>query len=124
MFKLPNSRYSLIKVEKIGSRNWRLLAKYKTPYGDVPEGFLSNGASSPRLFWAVISPATRYFEASVLHDYLLQVHKNDPEVVTLEVCNKSFYQCAKDYGANPLVAYVAYKLVSAYTHFKKFIKGI
>lgn len=119
MYKRPESHYSLIKVQKIGSRNWKLLDRYKTPYGDVPAGFISNGASSPRVLWSIISPATRYFEASVLHDYLLYVRKRNPEIVPLSLCNKRFYLCAKDHGANPLVAYIAYKLVSAYTHIKE-----
>lgn len=40
----------------------------------VPAGFITDGASIPRLFWAVLSPFGDYFEAAVIHDYLYSVH--------------------------------------------------
>lgn len=37
----------------------------------VPDGFVSDFASIPRIFWAVIGhPAGKYAQAAVLHDFL------------------------------------------------------
>lgn len=37
---------------------------------EVPRGFISDGASVPRLLWSWIPPLGRYGQAAVLHDYL------------------------------------------------------
>lgn len=37
---------------------------------NVPEGFVSDLASVPRLFWEVMRPEGRYAYAAVVHDYL------------------------------------------------------
>lgn len=36
----------------------------------IPEGYASDFASIPRIFWTLIPPHGRTAEASVLHDYL------------------------------------------------------
>lgn len=36
----------------------------------VPEGFVTDFASVPRIFWPIFPPAGRYCEAAVIHDYL------------------------------------------------------
>ena len=36
----------------------------------VPKGFVTDGASVPRLFWNLIPPWGRYGQAAVVHDYL------------------------------------------------------
>lgn len=67
------------KFEKYGSNNGSMLIKvldnfrYLSSYGviKVPKGFLSDGASVPRPFWAIFSPFNGdYFEAALIHDYL------------------------------------------------------
>lgn len=37
----------------------------------LPKGFISDGASVPRLFWSVFPPVGEYFGSALLHDYLL-----------------------------------------------------
>jgi hypothetical protein len=36
----------------------------------VPRGFLSDGASVPRLFWGIFSPFGNPFRAALIHDFL------------------------------------------------------
>src|ERR1035438_5360681 len=36
----------------------------------IPEGFSTDGASIPRLFWNIFIPTGPYFQAAVIHDYL------------------------------------------------------
>ena len=36
----------------------------------VPEGFETDFASIPRIFWSIMPPTGRYSRAAVLHDYL------------------------------------------------------
>jgi hypothetical protein len=36
----------------------------------VPKDFITDGASIPMIFWAILSPFGDYFAAAVVHDYL------------------------------------------------------
>jgi hypothetical protein len=71
-----------IKTEKIGKRTWRVVRDF----GPVPYGFITDGASVPRLFWWVASPCTDAFEAAVLHDYRLSINdKNADRLFLLDL---------------------------------------
>ena len=65
-----------LKTEKIGSQKWKLLEDVQvSSLGyciNVQEGFVSDMASIPKLFWNLIgSPFTgRYTEAALVHDAL------------------------------------------------------
>lgn len=41
-------------------------------YVDIPEGYISDGASVPRIFWWLLPPQGDYGQAAVLHDYLCE----------------------------------------------------
>ena len=43
-----------------------------TSYVYVPKGYLTDGASVPRLFWNIIPPWGAYGQSCVLHDYLCE----------------------------------------------------
>ena len=45
----------------------------------VPEGFESDGASTPRIFWAIIPPFKRVKKAAFIHDYLCRKAKSVEE---------------------------------------------
>lgn len=38
----------------------------------VPAGFISDGATVPRIFWPIFPPIGRYLKATLVHDYYLQ----------------------------------------------------
>lgn len=40
------------------------------PIITVPTGFLTDGASIPRLFWNILGPHGPWFRAAVVHDFL------------------------------------------------------
>lgn len=63
-----------IKTEKIGKRTWVILEQF----GPVEPGFITDGASVPRLFWWIASPCTDAFEAAVLHDWRLFNEMSNP----------------------------------------------
>lgn len=37
----------------------------------VPKGFISDGATVPKLFWSVFPPVDIYFKSCILHDWLV-----------------------------------------------------
>lgn len=58
-----------------GSMILRLTHRFRylsTRHGEikVPEGFHTDGASVPRVFWNIFSPFGDYFCAALIHDYL------------------------------------------------------
>jgi len=59
---------------KGGSRLLMITApfRFRSPLGiiTVPSGFVTDGASVPRIFWNIFSPFGSYFRAAVIHDYL------------------------------------------------------
>jgi uncharacterized protein DUF1353 len=55
---------------KGGSIRWQPNAWQKLQEVIVPEGFVSDLASIPRVFWQVLRPEGRYAYAAVVHDYL------------------------------------------------------
>lgn len=55
------------------SRLFKLVGQFrvKTSKGTftVPAGFVTDGASIPRIFWNILSPFGPYFGAAIFHDY-------------------------------------------------------
>ncbi len=43
----------------------------------VPTGFLTDGASIPRIFWSIFSPVGSTFPAAVIHDFLYSKHNTE-----------------------------------------------
>ena len=59
-----------------GSRVFKLTSRFRyfSTIGeiDAPVGTKTDGASIPRIFWAILSPFGDYFSAAVIHDFLYQ----------------------------------------------------
>lgn len=55
-------------------RMFRLIGPFTcySSYGTitVPAGFITDGASIPRVFWTLLMPFGPYFAAAIIHDYL------------------------------------------------------
>lgn len=71
--------YSYYAKEKLKKDYWVVKKGFVYYLGDVyntyvtvPQGYLSDGASVPRMFWNIIPPWGDYGQACVLHDYLCQ----------------------------------------------------
>lgn len=43
-------------------------------YVDVPTGFITDGATIPRVLWWLLPPIGEYSQATTLHDYLCRVY--------------------------------------------------
>ena len=64
------------------TRWWKLVEAFEYHVGGytsklvihVPEGFSTNFASVPRVFWAIYPPWGKYGKAAVVHDYLYKNH--------------------------------------------------
>jgi hypothetical protein len=83
-----------LKVELLANgRSARLIHPYRIGTADgriieVPEGFVTDFASVPRLFWRIVPPWGRYSPAAVVHDYLYQsakVSRKEADDIFLEL---------------------------------------
>ena len=41
----------------------------------IPKGFITDGATIPKLFWNILSPFGRFFKSCALHDYICLMAK-------------------------------------------------
>lgn len=63
--------------------NNRMLVVFLNPISingvNIPKGFITDGATIPKLFWNILSPFGRYFKSCALHDYvclMAKLHNN------------------------------------------------
>lgn len=72
----PTFRHAGVKN---GSMILQMVERFRylsTVHGEieVPAGFITDGASVPRIFWGVLSPFGDYFGAALIHDFLYSPH--------------------------------------------------
>ena len=79
----------------------------------VPKGFITDGATIPRIFWPILPPVHRYFPAAVVHDYLLtQVSRDEADA--------KFNNCLKELNISTFRRLVMYGAVRLFAKWKKF----
>lgn len=75
----------------------------------VPVGFLTDGASVPKLFWSILPNWGTYSRAAIVHDYLcwgLHHGRPHPHAPTRAVADQIFYEAMRVCGTGPVTAYV------------------
>jgi hypothetical protein len=75
---------------------------------EVPAGFLSDGASVPRVFWTILSPFGDYFGAALIHDFLYSPHNLR---FSRGACDLIFLTAMKDAGVPFVRRRVIYRAV-------------
>ncbi len=96
----------------------------------VPKGFRTDGASAPRIFWAVIPPFKGTKKAAVVHDYLCALSKDKFE---RRAADGIFYKILRESGislSRSVIGYLGVRFgafVGAgvkYSHWLKDLKGL
>lgn len=72
----------------------------------VPAGFISDGASCPRIFWSIIPPFKDTKEASFLHDYQCETAQSKNE--RLQADNLFFTTLVRNPRINNIRAIIGY----------------
>lgn len=94
-----------IKTETLEGGYEKLLEPF-TAYGNtVPKGFVSDGASVPRLFWAILPPFKQTKEAAFMHDYLCRIAKNKKD---RKKADDIFRMMLMDHGVDEATANIAH----------------
>lgn len=60
---------------------------------EIPEGFISDGATVPRILWCFFPPISEYAYAAILHDYMY-----DNAIKTKKEADKVLYHAMRILG--------------------------
>ncbi len=77
----------------------------------VPAGFVTDGASIPRLLWALLPPTGGYLRAACLHDRLLRlIAEGTPDlyVPTRAIADRQFRLACRACGTGWLTSMILY----------------
>lgn len=103
-----------IIVSPIGNNEWKLLEGMDFVVFDqkwhVPEGFITDFASIPKVFHAIFSPWNmKHGPAAILHDYLYQY-----KPVTRKTADDIFLEAMRLYGVGWLKRHIFYSAVRGF----------
>lgn len=119
-------RYDREASIALGADHWRVTNGFRFyldnehsgEWVNVPPGYLTDGASVPRLFWNVIPPWGAYGQAAVVHDIVceyLSITKNGlPQAVSRKTCDGILLQAMEALNVPWLTRQSIYGAVSAY----------
>jgi hypothetical protein len=96
------------------SRIFRLAKPFRYQDIEVPAGFLTDGASVPRIFWSILYPFGSYFPAALVHDYLyskVSDHFTAARKIDRKESDKIFLEAMKDVGVDWLTRHTIYRAV-------------
>lgn len=84
----------------------------------VPEGFLTDGASVPKIFQWLIKPWGKHGQAAVVHDILCEQYtiyvKGEPQYISYNRAHKIFKEALKVLGVNSITIFTMYWAVRSY----------
>ncbi|MCY1289935.1 hypothetical protein D9M69_511160 [compost metagenome] len=110
----------------LGGDHWRVIEAFRFYIGSpesgewvyVPAGYLTDGASVPRLFWSLIPPWGSYGQAAVVHDILceyLSITKDGrPHPITRARCDEILLEAMEALGVPRAKRCIIYRAVCAY----------
>ena len=86
----------------------------------VPQGFITDYASIPRIFRPIVLPYGKHSGASVVHDYLYS--KGCNLNIERKKADKIFLEILKEEGVNPILARLMYIAVRIFGKIRYKIK--
>lgn len=125
-----HTEYSKDYSDRTGTELWIITQSFKYYIGDikdnrwaiVPEGFVSDGASSPQIFWSWIPRWGLHGQACVLHDFLCSVRQiyinGVPTYITRKEADHIFLEALKVSGVNAVMRRAMYLGVRLYAKVK------
>jgi hypothetical protein len=107
-----------LDLRDLGDRTFQLLSPFTYHVGIeesdeviiVPQGFITDFASVPRIFWNIFPPYGKYGKAAVVHDALYQT-KGMRGKYTRKECDEIFLQCMEVLNVGFLTRRIIYRNV-------------
>jgi hypothetical protein len=121
-----DTRYDKHASVVLGRDHWRVLTpfSYKIADGEwvtIPAGYLTDGASVPKVFWNIIPPWGAYGQAAVVHDilceYLTIVKDGAPVRIDRSRCDEILNEAMYALGVPDGKRMMIYTAVCAYRWF-------
>jgi len=97
---------------------WELI--HETMIGDViiPKGFVTDGASIPKMFLLFTTPTSKAFPAAIVHDYMLSKIDMNNYYTTRSFADEVFYKTLSETNVSTINANLLYYSVSLFTIIK------
>lgn len=120
------TQYSDFASEALDSDYWAVSKtfvyyigeKNSSSWVEIPVGYLTDGASVPRIFWNVIPPWGRWGQAAIVHDYLCEYLKikttEGEKSITRKECDDIFLEAMLVIGVPPYKAKMIHGAVAFY----------
>ena len=90
-----------------------VVGEYRHKQWIVPDGYITDGASVPRVFWSIFPPnRPEYLSAAVLHDYLTDLAQIGK--ISFKVADDAFRDALYELGVAKWKVWVLYVSVRAY----------
>ena len=123
-FDLPLvTQYDASASALLGADHWRVVAPFtylisSDRHVSIPAGYLTDGASVPKVFWNIIPPWGKYGQAAVVHDllceYLTVVDNGHPVTISRAYCDSVLNQAMEALGVPTYQRLGIYWSVCAY----------
>jgi hypothetical protein len=117
------TQYDIPASKALGGDYWRVLTPFSYmikpgTWVGVPAGYLTDGASVPKIFWNIIPPWGIYGQAAVVHDllceYLTVLENGRPVAISRAQCDSILNEAMRDLGVPTLKRLAIYYSVCAY----------
>lgn len=124
--KRVTTQYDPQASDILGKDYWRVTGEVRCDIGPtqhvtIPAGYLTDGATVPKIFWSIIPPWGPYADPVVLHDllceYLSIVEDGRIVKITRAQCDQIFNEAMKCVGVPSFKRKLIYAGVSAYRAF-------
>ena len=104
-----------VVVQPIGKDKFRVYKDFKCYGYTIPEGFVTNGANIPRIFWSIFPPnSPEYLSAVVIHDYMCK----NVKLYGYEKADRYLYEAMIEIGVSKWKAKLFYTCCKYYHKLK------
>jgi len=101
-------KYSDIVLQPLPNHCFKVVKEFIFKDVVVPAGFVTDGASVPRVFWSIFPPnRTDYLPCAIVHDFLC-------ETKDLKKADKHFKECLECLNVSKFAKYTMYYAVRIY----------
>jgi len=91
---------------------------------DLPAGFVSDGASVPKIFWNICPPLDKYLAAAFCHDWYCDLANEEKDYQIRSYGDSHFYSWLKMCGVRDMRAVPMSKSVIVYGKYLKLSKKL
>lgn len=101
-------------LKPVGKYQFELVENYRYRDIVIPKGYITDGASVPRIFWSIFPPnKAEYLSAAIVHDYLTDI-AIEKKSITFRSADNTFKEMLTDLNVNKIEVKVLYWSVRLY----------